>query len=125
VKTLVCKKTKTIAVPSQHFDQIASPPTENKHMTRKWILLKCSLHHSAPLRKSAPKIGDACRDPYSRSCRCRQAIIPLDTRVPRATPPRPQFRRCEVFLSKVLSPSSHSRWRRHIANSPAFTLWNV
>jgi len=62
-----CKKTKTIAVPPQHLDQITTPPAENEDVTREWIFLKSRLHHPAESRKTTSQVGDSCGDPDARS----------------------------------------------------------
>src|SRR5215470_10082853 len=52
----------------QQFDQITSPPTEYKDVTRQ-ILLEGGLHHRAQAHESATQVGHSCHDPDVCSCR--------------------------------------------------------
>src|SRR6266852_5597206 len=63
------EKTQPIAVPPQQLDQITPPTAENKHVTRKRILLKCRLYHATQPCKTTPQIRESGGDPDARSCR--------------------------------------------------------
>src|SRR5260370_17279820 len=57
-----------VPIPTQNFDQIASPPTKHKHVSRNRILLQRWLHQPAQPDKTTPHVGHPGDDPDLRSC---------------------------------------------------------
>ena len=61
------EQTQAVAIPPEHFDQIAAPAAEDEHVTRVRILFEHGLRDGAQAGEAAAHIGDAGGDPDVRA----------------------------------------------------------
>src|SRR5664279_3242579 len=58
---------KAVAVPPQKLNDVTSASTENKHVSREWLLFKYGLHLCTEPVETTAHIGHASGDPDPRS----------------------------------------------------------